>query len=55
MVLKSSYDYPVVTNNIKVLPSTYEVLAKHPNIVGAKLATTDISFHSQICSNPNIE
>ncbi|KAJ8127356.1 hypothetical protein O1611_g6281 [Lasiodiplodia mahajangana] len=49
------YDYPVVTNNIKVQPSTYEVLAKHPNIVGAKLATTDISWHSQICSNPNID
>ncbi|KAI1173191.1 hypothetical protein F4777DRAFT_590022 [Nemania sp. FL0916] len=49
------YDYPVVTNNIKVQPSTYEVLAKHPNIVGAKLAITDISWHSQICSNPNID
>ncbi|KAI1130368.1 hypothetical protein F5Y10DRAFT_276184 [Nemania abortiva] len=49
------YDYPVVTNNIKVQPSTYEALAKHPNIVGAKLATTDISWHSQICSNPNID
>ncbi|KAJ8120940.1 hypothetical protein ONZ43_g2483 [Nemania bipapillata] len=55
MVLKPSYDYPVVTNNIKVEPSTYEVLARHPNIVGAKLATTDISWHSQICSNPNID
>ncbi|KAI1187727.1 aldolase [Nemania serpens] len=49
------YDYPVVTNSIKVQPSTYEVLAKHPNIVGAKLATTDISWHAQISSNPNID
>ncbi|GAW13212.1 hypothetical protein ANO14919_025920 [Xylariales sp. No.14919] len=49
------YDYPVVTNNIKVQPSTYEALAKHPNIVGAKIATTDISWHSQISSNPNID
>ncbi|KAI8631005.1 aldolase [Xylariaceae sp. FL1651] len=49
------YDYPVVTNGIKVQPSTYEALAKHPNIVGAKLAMTDISWHSQISSNPNID
>ncbi|KAI0402098.1 aldolase [Xylaria palmicola] len=49
------YDYPVVTNNIKVQPSTYEALAKHPNIVGAKIATTDISWHSQISSNPRID
>ncbi|KAI1118139.1 aldolase [Nemania sp. NC0429] len=49
------YDYPVVTNSIKVQPSTYEVLARHPNIVGAKLATTDISWHAQISSNPNID
>ncbi|KAI1275746.1 hypothetical protein F5Y07DRAFT_368636 [Xylaria sp. FL0933] len=49
------YDYPVVTNNIKVYPSTYEALAKHPNIVGAKIATTDISWHSQISANPNID
>ncbi|KAI1293305.1 hypothetical protein F5Y03DRAFT_411265 [Xylaria venustula] len=49
------YDYPVVTNSIKVEPSTYEVLAAHPNIVGVKLATTDISWHSQISANPNID
>ncbi|KAJ2994245.1 hypothetical protein NUW58_g1608 [Xylaria curta] len=49
------YDYPVVTNNIRVQPSTYVALAKHPNIVGAKIATTDISGHSQISSNPNID
>ncbi|KAI0910221.1 hypothetical protein F4823DRAFT_380573 [Ustulina deusta] len=49
-----SYGYPVVTNNIGVQPSTYEALAKHPNIVGAKIATTDISWHSQISANPNI-
>ncbi|KAI1636165.1 hypothetical protein F4809DRAFT_650689 [Biscogniauxia mediterranea] len=48
------YDYPTVSNNIKVTPATYAELAKHPNIVGAKLAHQDLSWHAQICSNPSI-
>ncbi|KAI1496400.1 hypothetical protein F5X99DRAFT_400544 [Biscogniauxia marginata] len=49
------YDYPTVSNNIKVTPATYAELAKHPNIVGAKLAHQDLSWHAQICSNPSID
>ncbi|CAJ2511794.1 Uu.00g074190.m01.CDS01 [Anthostomella pinea] len=49
------YDYPTVANNIKVTPATYAELAKHPNIVGAKLAFQDLSWHAQISSNPSID
>ncbi|KAI5928262.1 hypothetical protein F4810DRAFT_698855 [Camillea tinctor] len=49
------YDYPTVSNNIRVTPATYAELAKHPNIVGAKLAHQDLSWHAQICSNPSID
>ncbi|KAI1494446.1 hypothetical protein F5X96DRAFT_676420 [Biscogniauxia mediterranea] len=49
------YEYPTVSNNIKVTPATYAELAKHPNIVRAKLAHQDLSWHAQICSNPSID
>lgn len=49
------YHYPGVSNNVKVVPSTYAILSKHPNIVGCKLSHGDVSYHIQIASNPNID
>ncbi|KAI0386933.1 aldolase [Hypomontagnella monticulosa] len=49
------YHYPGVSNNVKVVPSTYVALAKHPNIVGCKLSHGDVSYHAQIASNPSID
>lgn len=43
-----------MSNNVKVLPSTYETLSKHPNIVGCKLSHGDLSSCIQIASNPSI-
>lgn len=50
-----SYHYPGVSKNVKVAPSTFVALAKHPNIVGCKLSHGDISYHAQIASNPSID
>jgi len=44
-----------VSNNVKVVPKTYEILAKHPNIVGCKLSHGDVSYHIQIASSPYID
>ncbi|KAH8156045.1 hypothetical protein CIB48_g12202 [Xylaria polymorpha] len=49
------YHYPGVSNNVKITPSTFVTLAKHPNIVGCKLSHADVSVHAQIASNPDIE
>lgn len=49
------YHYPGVSNNVKVVPSTYAILSKHPNIVGCKLSHGDVSYHAQIGANPNID
>ncbi|KAI5467188.1 hypothetical protein BGZ63DRAFT_370571 [Mariannaea sp. PMI_226] len=49
------YHYPGVSNNVKVIPSTYVTLAQHPNIVGCKLSHGDVSHHIQIGSNPAID
>ncbi|KAJ3522338.1 hypothetical protein NM208_g12902 [Fusarium decemcellulare] len=49
------YHYPGVSNNVKVAPSTYVTLAKHPNIVGCKLSHGDVSVHTQVGSNPAID
>ena len=49
------YHYPGVSNNVKVIPSTYVTLARHPNIVGCKLSHGDVSYHAQIASNPKID
>ncbi|PKS07736.1 hypothetical protein jhhlp_006344 [Lomentospora prolificans] len=49
------YHYPAVSNNVKVTPSTYVTLAKHPNIVGCKLSHGDLSHHCLIASNPAID
>lgn len=49
------YHYPGVSNNVKVVPATFETLSKHPNIVGCKLSHGDVSYHSQIASNPSID
>lgn len=51
----SRYHYPGVSNNVKITPSTFVTLAKHPNIVGCKLSHADVSVHAQIASNPDIE
>jgi 2-keto-3-deoxy-L-rhamnonate aldolase len=44
-----------VSNNIRVVPSTFAALAKHPNIVGCKLSHGDVSVHAQVASNPGID
>ncbi|RYP09889.1 hypothetical protein DL764_001023 [Monosporascus ibericus] len=49
------YHYPGVSNNVKVVPSTYVTLSKHPNIVGCKLSHGDLSYHAQISANPAID
>ncbi|RWA11609.1 hypothetical protein EKO27_g3502 [Xylaria grammica] len=49
------YHYPGVSNNVKITPSTFVTLAKHPNIVGCKLSHGDVSVHAQIASNPEID
>lgn len=49
------YHYPGVSNNVKVIPSTYATLSKHPNIVGCKLSHGDVSYHAQIGANPAID
>lgn len=49
------YHYPGVSNNVKVVPSTFATLSKHPNIVGCKLSHGDVSYHAQIASNPSID
>ncbi|RYP71122.1 hypothetical protein DL771_005056 [Monosporascus sp. 5C6A] len=49
------YHYPGVSNNVKVVPSTYATLSKHPNIVGCKLSHGDLSYHAQIAANPAID
>ena len=50
-----SYHYPGVSNNVRVIPSTYAILSKHPNIVGCKLSHGDVSYHAQIGANPKID
>jgi 2-keto-3-deoxy-L-rhamnonate aldolase len=49
------YHYPGVSNNVKVVPSTYATLSKHSNIVGCKLSHGDVSYHAQIGANPKID
>jgi 2-keto-3-deoxy-L-rhamnonate aldolase len=49
------YHYPGVSNNVKVVPSTYAILSKHPNIVGCKLSHGDVSYHVQIAASPKID
>ncbi|KAI0406036.1 dihydrodipicolinate synthase [Xylaria palmicola] len=49
------YHYPGVSNNVKITPSTFVTLARHPNIVGCKLSHGDISAHAQIASSPDID
>jgi len=49
------YHYPGVSNNVRVVPSTFATLSKHPNIVGCKLSHGDVSYHAQIGANPKID
>jgi len=53
--LIARYHYPGVSNNVKVIPSTFATLSKHPNIVGCKLSHGDVSYHAQIGANPKID
>lgn len=55
MLNSLSYHFPGVSNMVKVLPSTFATLAKHPNIVGCKLSHGDVSQLTQIASNPAID
>lgn len=49
------YHYPGVSNNIKITPSTIRTLAAHPNIVGAKFSHGDVSVHTQVSLDPEID
>jgi len=49
------YHYPGVTNGVAVTTATYEALAAHPNIVGAKMSHGDVSAHMQVTCNPRID
>lgn len=50
-----SYNYPGVTNNVLVEPSTYTKLAAHPNIVGCKMSHGNVSHHVQVSLDPKID
>ena len=49
------YHCPGVCNNITIRASTFQSLATHPKIVGCKLSHGDLSSHTQIASNSQIE
>jgi 2-keto-3-deoxy-L-rhamnonate aldolase len=49
------YHYPGVSNNVKMLPSSFAALSQHPNIVGCKLSHGDVSHHAQIAAHPRID
>ncbi|KAF2495101.1 aldolase [Lophium mytilinum] len=49
------YNYPGVTNNLMVTPDTYAHLAQHPNIVGCKLSHGNVSYHTQVSTDPSID
>ncbi|KAF2807662.1 aldolase [Mytilinidion resinicola] len=49
------YNYPGVTNNLMVTPETYAYLAQHPNIVGCKLSHGNVSYHTQVSTDPSID
>lgn len=44
-----------MSNNVKIMPKTFEELAAHRNIVGCKLSHGDVSVGVQIASNPAID
>lgn len=44
-----------MTNNISILPSTFERLSQHPNIVGCKLSHFDLQDHTLIANSPKID
>ncbi|KAK9454601.1 hypothetical protein V1511DRAFT_460658 [Dipodascopsis uninucleata] len=48
------YYYPGVSNDIVIKISTFEQLAKHPNIVGCKLSHGNISHHILLAQSPVI-
>ncbi|KAF7563379.1 hypothetical protein G7046_g737 [Stylonectria norvegica] len=49
------YNYPGVTNNLFVAPSTYATLAAHRNIVGCKMSHGNVSHHVQVSLHPKID
>lgn len=51
----SRYNYPGVTNNVTLTPSTYTALSQHPNIVGCKMSHGNVSHHVQVSLDPEID
>lgn len=49
------YHYPGVSNNVPLSIATFENLASHPNIVGAKFSHGNISHHAQVALSPKID
>ncbi|KAF2666872.1 aldolase [Microthyrium microscopicum] len=49
------YNYPAVSNDVTLLPSTIEKLAAHPNIVGCKLSHGNLSTHTLVGLSPKID
>ena len=44
-----------MTNNLNIVPSTFEKLAQHPNIVGCKFSHGNIPDHTLVASSPKID
>jgi len=49
------YHFPGVSNNVAVSTETYELLAAHPKIVGAKITHSDLSQLVQITQSPHVD
>lgn len=49
------YYFPGVSNNLKMTPETFEVLAQHPKICGAKLSHGNVTDYAQIALNPKVQ
>lgn len=55
LTTSNSYNYPGVSNNLLITPTTYRTLAAHPNIVGCKMSHAIVSYHNQVSLDPNID
>ncbi|GMM33662.1 hypothetical protein DASC09_009870 [Saccharomycopsis crataegensis] len=49
------YLFPGVSNGIVIQADTFEKLAAHPNIVGAKFTYTDLSLFVKVNLNPKVQ
>lgn len=52
---RRSYHYPAVTNGLVISASAFRRLSKHPNIVGAKFSHGDVSLHTRVALDPEID